>query len=553
MEANNIKKIIKHGFLIIALFFCILMLGSYGLKLVTLDYLINQDERVVEAKITKMLTNITWYAWVGRIVTAIGAIVLLIVIPIRIILPAWTRHKQSKIHQWKIGNSSGVVEEKHLHDFNIISNGLTVAEQLEKIHGGEARAFGIYTKMADVQTKQIGALLGRSGIHGNLTRVQASESQHALPEHMQTTPTFAQLLESGELAYGKPMILGYENGIPRRGSFLDIYSSAIAGESGSGKTSTMLFLIGSGLLCEHVRYIAIDPHYPHPQSLGKKTQSLWEAGFMRIATLKDDILEVLAEVEQTIDDRLHQIDINTTPIVLVIDELAFLTKTCTASSVTHTMERISTEGRKVSVYMLASSQTWLASRTGKDSVVRDTLTSAYVHRIKPKQANLLLQDKDDVNKVKKYVKQAGDVLFCPVGGESVISKIPFTTEYDMKMLATTLQPRTPHVVSPASSADVTSCDSVQNIQSESSNECTDENVKQLPESQALEIPTEWDRKMYQQCMVKYQISQSQIDKAGIGVPKSTLSNYLRNPEKDLTREQHEHLQNYLIFTMTSKA
>ncbi len=65
---------------------------------------------------------------------------------------------------------------------------------------------------------------------------------------MSDPPTFRELLARGELARGKPMILGYEHGVPRRGSFLDIYSAAVAGESGSGKTSTLLFLIGSALI-----------------------------------------------------------------------------------------------------------------------------------------------------------------------------------------------------------------------------------------------------------------------------------------------------------------
>lgn len=156
---------------------------------------------------------------------------------------------------------------------------------------------------------------------------------------------------------------------------------------------------------------------------------------MRMATYKDDMLGVLAEVEQTIDNRLKQVDTDTTPVVLVIDELAFLSKTSIGSQVAHTMERISTEGRKCAVYMLASSQTWLAARTGDSSVVRDTLTSAYVHRIKPKQANLLLQDKEEADKVKKYIKQAGEVLFCPVNDDSTVCRMPYTTENDMKVVA----------------------------------------------------------------------------------------------------------------------
>ena len=247
-------------------------------------------------------------------------------------------------------------------------------------------------------------------------------------------PTFHALLQRGDIAPGKQMILGYSDGIPRKGSFLDIYSAAIAGESGSGKTASLLFLIGSGLVADHVRFFGIDPHYPHPKSLGFKTKTLWDAGLMRMATYKDDMLAMLHDVEQIIDNRLKQRDTDTTPVVLVIDELAFLAKTSVGGAIAHTMERISTEGRKCQVYLLASSQTWLVARTGESSVVRDTLTSAFVHRIKPKQANLLLQDKEEVDKVKRYCKKPGQVLLCPVNDESVICRIPFATEADMALV-----------------------------------------------------------------------------------------------------------------------
>lgn len=73
----------------------------------------------------------------------------------------------------------------------------------------------------------------------------------------------------------------------------------------------------------------------------------------------------------------------------------------------------------------------LAVRAGDNALVRDTLTSAYVHRIKPKQANLLLQDREEAEKVKKYVKQAGEALLCLVGSDSVIVRIPYTTEAEL--------------------------------------------------------------------------------------------------------------------------
>lgn len=234
------------------------------------------------------------------------------------------------------------------------------------------------------------------------------------------------------------MILGFEKGQPRRGSFLDIYSAAIAGESGSGKTSTMLFLIGSALVAQPVHVFGIDPHYPHPKSLGFKIRPLTEAGLVQMATFKDDMLVTLSKVEQIIDNRLRQVDTDDTPVLLVLDEVAALSRSSIGKVVAHTMERISTEGRKCDVYMLAGSQTWLSSRTGDSSVVRDTLTCAYIHRIKPKQANLLLQDKNEVEKVRK-IKQAGEALFCPVGEDSAICRMPLATETDMRTVADLVQ------------------------------------------------------------------------------------------------------------------
>jgi hypothetical protein len=401
-----------------------------------------EDSRVTEVKVNTQLKDIPWYSTAYKIAFVAILIVCLVSILILSYGIARSRLKKSSVYTFKIGKYNEIaVHEKDLSIAAPIAMGLMKAEQLKQKKGKKVtkEAFKLANQIVEGQAQQIQALVGKRGVSQLTTdtpMLESEQAQAALPA-FQTgqVPTFQALLTTGEIAPHKPMILGYENGEPRRGSFLDIYSAAVAGESGSGKTATLLFLIGSGLVACGVKFIAIDPHYPHPKSLGYKTKPLWEEGLMRIATNKDDMLAVLAEVERIIDNRLRQIDKDTTPVVLVIDELAFLSKTSIGSALAHTMERISTEGRKCDVYMLASSQTWLASRTGDSSVVRDTLTSAYVHRIKPKQANLLLQDKDEAEKVKRFIKQPGDVLFCPVNDESTICKMPYTTEADMMMVA----------------------------------------------------------------------------------------------------------------------
>lgn len=338
--------------------------------------------------------------------------------------------KRASVHTYKIGTSEIQIHERDLALAAPVALGLMNAEQLRQMNGGIEKAFELSCRMADLQNQQIRALM-----HGRQAAQKALPEKADSEEHFAGhIPTFSDLVRSGELARGKLMILGYQDGVPRRGSFLDIYSAAVAGESGSGKTATLLYLIGAGLIAEGVRYYGIDPHYPHPKSLGFKTKALWEAGLMRMETQKDAIADLLRDIEHLIDLRIAQIDIDTTPIVLVIDELAFLSKTTIGAQLAHTMERVSTEGRKCAIYMLASSQTWLVARSGDSSVVRDTLTSAYIHRIKPKQANLLLQDKEQADFVRRKIKRPGEVLFCPTNDDPCIFQMPYTTEHDMPLI-----------------------------------------------------------------------------------------------------------------------
>ena len=345
------------------------------------------------------------------------------------------RVKKAAVHTYKIGQSEIVIHERDLSAAWQIVIGLVNAEELKAMNGGLEKALQLQTIIADQQIRNFQALLGRHGLHPALPPA-AVPIAPATPGNViaEPVPTFQQLLERGDIAPGKPMILGFERGRPRRGSFLDIYSAAIAGESGSGKTITLLYLIGSGIVSCGVKFVVLDPHDPHPKALGPKLKPLREKGLITVATEKKAMFQALQTVETILDRRLAQLDQEVTPVVLVLDELTLLSKMSIGPTAFRVMERISTEGRKAAVYLLASSQTWLAARTGETSIVRDTLTSAYVHRIKPKQASILLQDKDEVDKV-RTLKDVGEVLLCPVGDDSCICKIPYTSKEDMTRIA----------------------------------------------------------------------------------------------------------------------
>ncbi len=497
-----------------------------------------EDRRIREARVETQVENIYWYSTAYKVAFVVVLAVLLISMLIVSYSIAKSKLKKAAVHTYKIGQyNEVVVHEKDLSLAAPIAMGLMNAEQLKQMNGGIERAFELYNRMAEMQTKQIQALVGRKGIQPGVPDGSLfQETQEVPASSSEQIPTFQELLTSGDIARGKPMILGYENGQPRQGSFMDIYSAAVAGESGSGKTATLLFLIGSGLVSQPIQFVGIDPHYPHPKSLGFKTKPLWETGLMRMATYKDDMLALLDEVEKVIDRRLKQLDKETMPIVLVIDELAFLTKTSIGPAVAHTMERISTEGRKCAVYMLASSQTWLVSRTGPSSVVRDTLTSAYVHRIKPKQANLLLQDKDEASKVKKYVKQAGEALLCPVNDDSVVCKMPFTTETDMRVVAEMLK---------SDAIDVTPLDEVKQdkLTEEGSSKQLPETSKTVTATKVPEQTRQFDPKLLTVDILRERMEASPLDEAdwttqlskNSGVSESLIGNLIAGKKKLTTR------------------
>ena len=75
-----------------------------------------------------------------------------------------------------------------------------------------------------------------------------------------SVPSFAQLLDGGRVGKGNPLVLGFDqdDGSEISGSWLDLYSTAIAGLPGTGKTTTQRFLACQTALLG-ARFAIIDP------------------------------------------------------------------------------------------------------------------------------------------------------------------------------------------------------------------------------------------------------------------------------------------------------
>ena len=248
-------------------------------------------------------------------------------------------------------------------------------------------------------------------------------------------PSFADMLHAGKFADGKPLVFGFhEDGQPKTGTWDDAYSLGIAGLSGYGKTNTMRLLIAESLLTGAVdRFYVLDPHYPHPKSLLASLGDLKASPRIRYAENPLDTPDLLAELHDTIDRRLALKEPSTPIICLVVDELIQTVKK--HPQIAEIVERIGTESRKAGVYGMFAAQSWNADRTG-GTTARDNLTALFVHRMKRKQAQTLLQDADLTRLVTQLDK--GQVLFAPVADAAQILTVPFCAVEDMPQVVSRL-------------------------------------------------------------------------------------------------------------------
>jgi hypothetical protein len=252
---------------------------------------------------------------------------------------------------------------------------------------------------------------------------EGSPAQIAAPGDALPVPTFADLLEEGAIGRGVRLLLGYREGAPRYGTWLDLYSCAIAGLQGSGKTTTELFIILQSVLAGALLLI-IDPHRDTAQdSLGGRLAPLASC-FMRPIAGDDDraILAIIKTARKEVERRRR--GGTGSPVILVIDEFTKLMRRSPEikDELAARIEEIAQEGRKMHVFSLLSGQISKAGASG-GTELRYSLASSFVHRIQEQQSKLSPRLKP------------GGVLFYDTGGDTALMQIPYTTEQDVVTVA----------------------------------------------------------------------------------------------------------------------
>ncbi len=249
-------------------------------------------------------------------------------------------------------------------------------------------------------------------------------------------PSFRDLLNQGMIAQGAPLILGFTSEGPLRGDWKDVYSSAVAGISGMGKTTTIRFLACQSAL-HGANFVVIDPHANvQDESLAATLAPLRNRYLCAEATDDGPILDAIGLVASKLDARLKG-DANRQPLLVLVDEFTRLMRNpAVANDLGDLIEAIGQEGRKVGVFALLSGQIWTADRSG-GTRARDSLASAYVHRIKRSQARHLISA--DEARLVENLAPGRAVLFRTNGDYETVA-IPQTTGFDVAHVASLLAP-----------------------------------------------------------------------------------------------------------------
>jgi hypothetical protein len=223
---------------------------------------------------------------------------------------------------------------------------------------------------------------------GSNPRLPLDDQAEQLPRQADassTPPTLGQMIESGIIGSGQPLILGHTNdGQTITATWLQLYSSAIGGLSGTGKSWTAAAILGQSAL-NGAQLAIIDPDAPDPESLTSRIGPLAARFLCEPAEDDETITQIVQLVSSEIENRRSGRS-QRRPLVLAIDEYNSLATRLPALA--DLVELIATRGRRQSVYSLCLSHQWQGHKVG-GAALRDAFASAFIMRMRPAQARML--------------------------------------------------------------------------------------------------------------------------------------------------------------------
>jgi len=340
--------------------------------------------------------------------------------------------KQASVHTAHIGQHGAIpVRYKDLRDFYKIAANLSMAEIQASSRNAHEQAYQISRQMIEDVTMYTRALGGRRGF-GFGDGEQPLSAQAALPAST-IVPTFAELLQNGLAAPGKPMVLGFHEGQPQFRTLKDLKSLAIAGWQGSGKTMSTAYLIASSVLAHGAHVYIVDPHKNHEEGLYALIKPLENTGHVHVIN-PFHTPNLIRNLEKILNQRLAGNAPSDPGILLVIDELASLAKMDCFDVLVAFLERCTEETRKANITFIGGSHKWTARHFKGRADIRGCMNSLLIHKTKPSQADLLLEDSHDKNLVKQ-ISRPGEAILSTDFSSAALVTMPLCTRKDMEIVA----------------------------------------------------------------------------------------------------------------------
>ena len=263
------------------------------------------------------------------------------------------------------------------------------------------------------------------------------------PEEDLPIPSFRDMWLRGEIqeAIGQAkMFLGFHpNGQPRLGDWKDLYSCGIGGVSGSGKSTTVRFLLFQALLGGAMMAM-VDP------DIQSKNQSL-AASFMQFYGVhllppcdnsERDFIRRIEKFEKELARRTKLGLEEETPWILVLDEFNKIIMEASdelRERLVNLLYKIGTDGRKFHIYTMLIAQQWTERDLGGKNMgarIRRGLATKAVHRFGEKsQAQVLI---DSAGKRSLTLKQ-GHWIFQDTQGNFDEMVTPETNAHDGAFVA----------------------------------------------------------------------------------------------------------------------
>jgi adenylylsulfate kinase-like enzyme len=321
-------------------------------------------------------------------------------------------YRRLNIHEQQIGDSHIKVKHADLSKLVPICVQLAECEKLKA--ASPERYITELTKLMSLHHKYLQTAFGPE-----------QQPTQALPAHV---PTFSDLLHAGELTHSDSLVIGIlPTGVLKRVNWMDFVSSSLAGQSGSGKTSTVRSIVAQAALQPHKMTLYIlDGHNGHPEALSSSLSALNSLPNVIIPE-RFKTQQTVKQVLQIIHRRLHG-ELPCDEIVLVVmDELAELIRAIPETR--ELIDQIGSRSRKVRVFGIFATQAWPAKLLG-GSDIRDNLISTISHKAKRRQAQILFDDNHIAKKVARL--QCGQLIGRGRGfDEEQIITVPYCATSDI--------------------------------------------------------------------------------------------------------------------------